>query len=260
MGVSYAHFIIPRSNDLRPEPTQIASLVTAWEAAGIVSTENATVQTEQTQAAYFQALERHHAETKRRPIWSWFLSSAGRKSWPGARDFGKPFTVPLNETSYAALSNSEALVRLKTQARGIFPDTPKHEAERPELALHLTDDFSDMNLSDHAPIPLTTLCSCGVDLKRVEENLVYGFKVKRICPNCGVQFRPQDHVVEVMNGATGALHSLRGGLCYRFAIIIECGKRWPSEDATSDPRVNRKFMEICESTLGLELQEVSYYS
>jgi hypothetical protein len=61
-------------------------------------------------------------------------------------------------------------------------------------------------------------------------------------------------------GATGAKYEERGGLCYRFAIVIDCGKEMPFSEENRDPRAHRGFKETCRAALATELYEASHYS
>jgi hypothetical protein len=89
------------------------------------------------------------------------------------------------------------------------------------------------------------------------------YRIHRICPSCGTPFRPQDQFVEIPVGATGAKYLERGGICYRFAIVLDCGKDMPGPEEDGeprDPKVDVSFLETCRSALALDLYEASLYS
>ena len=88
-------------------------------------------------------------------------------------------------------------------------------------------------------------------------------RIHRLCPNCGTVFRPQDQIVEIVEGATGKKHCIAAGLCYRFAIVVDCGKDFPTgsdDEEPQDPHASALFLETCSKALGIELYEVSLYT
>jgi hypothetical protein len=111
-------------------------------------------------------------------------------------------------------------------------------------------------------------CSCGTDL----ENRDYEF-IRRICPQCGTVFRPQDQVAETKD-VGGNNITKPGGACHRFAIDIPCGKDAPivvtgtdGEDVfdadgqlmINDPKVSAAFMAVSAAALGTGLQEIGVW-
>jgi hypothetical protein len=93
-----------------------------------------------------------------------------------------------------------------------------------------------------------------------------GAKVRRICPECGAAFRPQDQIADIVDGATGDKTPQPGGMCYRFAIVLDFDKDHPlfaqnadGERVDATPRVTSRFMDVCRTALGIELNEFSDY-
>ena len=270
MGVNYSHYIIPRDNTLRPGPEQIVALIKAWQAAGYVPEHGVTpVFRVDAWEEQLREAERAAAMQPTRPkglfaSWLWKTPSPRLPLMPESKSFVFP---PIGE-SEEALSAAGALIEwemrdyLKLGTRYPLDQLPD-PGWRPSysLQIHLCDDFTEAPDNYGPSRKLNTVCACGQELKyqtkgiRFEEE-----RIHRVCPSCGEPFRPQDQIVEMRDGSTGATYEERGGLCYRFAIVVDCGKNIPNySDPLRDPRADPRFKETCSTALATELYEASHY-
>jgi hypothetical protein len=250
MGAYYSHYVIPRDNTLRPTPDQIIALIEAWQKGGYI-------------------LEKESPPVYKLDAWY----GEFRKSPLKVAAQSKPFSFPPEGDSRSALSEPGALIQWRMNdyisLGTVYPlDTLPDPGWRPSygLEIHLCDDFTNKDTDAYGGScrQISTHCTCGHDLLyettgiRFEEH-----RVRRTCPKCGKLFRPQDQIAEIAIGATGGKYEERGGLCYRFAIVVDCGKEMPQcedEGGLRDAKAQVGFMETCRSALGIELYEVSYYS
>jgi hypothetical protein len=135
-----------------------------------------------------------------------------------------------------------------------------------DLRIEIADDYVDRASERIEPIA-TTLCRCGSELSydpTDDDQIFYAGRIKRRCPSCGVEFRPQDHATIRRDCATGVESTLMGGAVSRFAIVIDCGKAFEFEKTAApdgsvkemEARATPEFLAVCESALGIELYEV----
>ena len=64
-------------------------------------------------------------------------------------------------------------------------------------------------------------------------------------------------MAEIRDGADGTISKLPGGLCNRFAIIVDAPTGVRVDAA---PKVTDIFLQTCVTVLGIELREFGYYS
>jgi hypothetical protein len=277
MGISYAHYVIPRDQTVRPEPDQVAALIKAWIQNGYV------VQPTGGQAgtgACFQTNPHFGGASKRaQPSksssverWTRLFGKAKKVTF---QDLWTPFAFPLAEASLTALHQSNVLIKWDGNPSATYPmqtpTQPMMEGDDRwphELIIELSDDFFNPHTD---PIggsakQVTPICKCGCHLE-YEDTLGWlaTEKIYRICPECGVAFRPQDHFAEIVNGVTGSKSSQMGGLCNRFAIIIDFRKDWPQPVQALEnilpvePKATSEFLNMCSAALNTDLNEFSYY-
>jgi hypothetical protein len=129
-----------------------------------------------------------------------------------------------------------------------------------ELELHFAEDFvtSPSEIIDQ----IDATCECGTGLEYdppLERDVFYSSRIRRVCPECGEPFRPQDHAAFTRHPFTGEEGELAAGVTYRFAIVVDCGKGWV-HDAPAPPSAQPAFRAACEGALGVPLYEVGYFS
>jgi hypothetical protein len=288
MGIHYAHCIIPRDRTVRPEPGRIVALIEAWIERGFV------VRPEKGQAQGPRESSRRKSETGARfktgplfeealkrqqapePPRSFLARLLGKSQKPPRPDLWMPLSLPPVGDSLRALAYPSTLIEWDSNPSATYPmQTVTEPLARGEegllhqLIIELSDDFANphTDVIGGAAKQVNPICKCGCDLE-YEDALGWlaTEKIRRICPACGLSFRPQDHIAEIVNGITGVRSPQPGGLCNRFSIIIDFDKEWPRNMRGADgnnliePKVTPYFLKTCSDVLGIELNEFSYYS
>lgn len=287
MGIRYCHYIIPRDNTVRPEPDRIVALIEVWAEMGfVVRPEKAQAQdpnkagrrSSETGARFKtsplldEALKQHQTPEPPKGFWERLF---GRAQKPPRSDFWMPFLIPPVEESLRALAHPCALIQWDRSPDATYPmqtvTEPMARGDKGwphQLLIELSDDF----VNPHTDVigggakQVNPTCNCGCNLE-YEGSLgwIATEKIRRICPACGLNFRPQDQTAEIVNGITGARSPQPGGLCNRFAIIIDFDKEWPrympdpKGNQVIEPKSTPIFLDKCGAALGIELNEFSYY-
>lgn len=277
MGISYAHYIIPRDQTVRPKPDQVAALIQAWIENGYVaqptSGQIGTGVRFMTNPLFGDALER--AQLPKPPSVGWWTRLFGNTKKVSFQELWMPFSFPLAGASLTALNQPSALIKWDGNPSATYPmQTPTQpmlegdDRWSHELIVELSDDFTNPHTDPIAGAAkqVKPECECGCNLEYED---TFGWlateKIRRVCPECGVAFRPQDHFAEIVNGITGAKSTQKGGLCNRFAIIIDFGKEWPQVSPALEgrppiePKATSEFLDMCGAALNIDLNEFSYY-
>jgi hypothetical protein len=174
----------------------------------------------------------------------------------------KPSTIIRWEGNPSATYPLQTLTELMSEGDHRFPHA---------LIVEFSDDFSNPNTDLYGAggdtRQVNPICSCGCNLGYEEAMRWLGTeKIRQVCPACGQAFRPQDRLAEIVD-ANGVKTPQAGGLCNRFAIILDFGKEWPlytrassGELTEATPKATDLFLSTCSAALGIELSEFSYYS
>jgi hypothetical protein len=249
MGVEYQHFLIPRDNTVRPTPDRIAALIEAWLAAGFIVRPGSEALAAMVFSAGSPAKSTGALRIKR----------SGRNREADA------FAVPCDARALAVLGEPSALIQWpvdNTKLSGThYPMEPVPDLRDVgpyyQLELRICADY--VNESSETLDGLwgaECACECGkaLDYTAAEDDPLWVGRIRHLCPDCGTEFRPQDHMSEGRDGFTGKGYELRGGACYRFAIVIDCGKCFIPE-----PQATAVFLQTCSNALGVELYQVGSY-
>lgn len=258
MGVTYSHYLLPDDNTVRPEPHQVVALIEAWLSHGFI------IRPEDGPA------KRDDWNPLRSPTGAHF-TTLGSRPWT-------PFAVPPVCDSLAALAKPSVLIRWDSDRRAVYPMQTVPLRRRPAvpvLEIVLSDDFENChtdgyNVGGDTRQVMGTCGGCGHDLRYEPAVSQLSFeyaKIRRICPECGAAFRPQDQSAEIVDAVTGDKTLQPGGMCYRFAIVLDFDKLHPISAQNADgewndkatPRVTGTFMAVCRTALGMELNEFSCY-
>jgi hypothetical protein len=292
MGVYYSHYLIPKDNTLRPEPDRIVALIEAWVEKGfLVGQKNVPAQSQNksggavlefgarfmTKSSQEQVVERQEAHQPRPGFWK-RLRGGPQKAIPRPGPW-MPFAIPPAGDALTALAESYAAIQWEGHPDATYPMKTATQVMVEggysffhRLSIETSDDFINPETDPYGSAEgdarqVTPICDCGSNLEYNAMSLVTDARIRRICPMCGIAFRPQDQIAEIVDGSTGAKTPQPGGLCNRFGIILDFGKELPLYlpdpkrglvDIT--PKVTDIFWETCRSALGIELNEFSYYS
>lgn len=227
MGVEFRLFLIPRDSAARPDSAAISRLLAS--------------------------LRREH-----------FVEGQLTRRTKPTNDGNKPIL----DADFAALGAGEALaffnvsdhVALGLRHPLVSPYTDEDGGSYYDLELRLSDDFIT-NGNEYID-PIDENCRCGEALgyqPEHQDDLFYSSRIRRTCPRCGEPYRPQDRPVTLRNPMTGEdKPPLSGGLTYRFAIVVDCGKSLPVE-TDAEPTFTAEFRQACEEALGVRLYEVGEF-
>jgi hypothetical protein len=265
MGVELTQYLIPRDNTHRPSPEQIAALITAWVAAGYVVKPGSPALAN---LAFGSGVSGPAAGPPAATSGAMHITK-----WSGKRA-AAPFAVPPDTAALAVLAGPQARIQWPVSdnltAGTVYPITPVPKVSQLagqgvyyDLEIHVSDDFVDVG-GESIVGYMDPKCGCGGDL-RVEpaDDDVFGHqRIRRTCPKCSAAFRPQDQEVEMVGGVEEAELSVAGGVTYRFAIVIDCGKCWHSDQSGGverDPKASAEFVALCERALGCDLYQVGVF-
>jgi hypothetical protein len=110
--------------------------------------------------------------------------------------------------------------------------------------------------------PEITRCKCGQELA-YETGWSSGLGHERIhlkCPKCGTQFDPSSFSCEILDGWTRASSLLTGGLCFRFALAVDCHKNWPrEEEAGRRYQLKPELLELWRAHIGVPFDLVTTF-
>jgi hypothetical protein len=291
MGVYYSHYLIPRDNTVRPQPDQVVALIDAWIEKEFVAYPDDIRQQNQPATIRGRPIARFATEDSYaacnllreqtpKPRQGFLARLLGlTPPWSPPPDPFMPFLVPPEGDSLAALAAPYALIHWRANPKATYPlQTISREISKddfgfyPDLNIELSDDFINPNTDNYGgrdgdARQVQPICSCGHDLHYDGPAGCLGTdRIRRVCPACGQDFRPQDRPAEIRNGEDGTISVQPGGLCNRFGIIIDFGKMAPMyrPDSKGDfvyatPKVTSLFLQTCITALGIELNEFGYY-
>lgn len=211
MGVEYRHFVVPRARGFRPAPEALARFV--------------------------EDLDRGF----------WIPPDAG----PRVRAPGRPDeTLSRNpdEAWFAGRASADLILSWDVEdleADGVrnhlASGAPEDEELYADVQLHLATDYV-LRTSDVVEPFASTRCPCGAELEYEvpahdsRGDPFYSPRLRRTCP-CGRGFDPSELEVTVHDPWTGEPSRLRGGLAYRFALVIDRGKCLPEPPVTLAPEL-----------------------
>ncbi|WP_157234814.1 hypothetical protein [Methylosinus sp. LW4] len=273
MGVYYVHYLIPLDNSFRPEPQRIAALIDALAAARFIPRPEAG-----DGPSYLlddwrrEAAERttSAAQEPPKPWWKRIFGSKAPEQPPvlDLVDVERPFAVPLTEESFAALADRAVTVGWTIEdplANGLaYPFEQRPSRDDPpnyRLLIEASEDFRTETINCYDDTgTVDPHCRCGEDLSYSRAPFE-DVAIRRLCPSCGARFEPRERLVTFTNGATGESQTIHGGICYRFAVAIDCEKSIPPaiEDG-KEGKLSRRFLDACSEALGVELYELGSYS
>jgi len=215
LGVEFRVYLIPRDNTIRPGGVAVSRLIASLRHERFV-----------------------HGDLTRRTT----SMRAGDKS--------------ISDVDVAALEAGEVLAFFQTrdhlqenlQHPLVSPYVDGDEGGYCDLEFRFSDDFV-ANGNEYID-PIDETCRCGTVLGYWPEDgapdLFYSGRIHRVGPRCGEAFKPQERLAAARNAMTGDNKPpIRGGLTYRFAIVVDCGKSRPM-DADAEPTTTVEFKRTCE--------------
>lgn len=239
MGVYYSHYLIPRDNTVRPSADRIAALIKAWIEKGFVIQPQTVLETDTPynpfapSGACFVArlptgeiLKRERPPAPPKGFWQQLMRGT-EKPLPYF-DERLSFPVPPVGQALSALEALYAVIFWQRSPQAAYPlQTLTYSVAEDDLQfphkfiIEISYDFLHPRTDSYAEAKqINPICACGNNLGYEDTPSLNGWlagqKIRRVCPVCGVVFRPQDQVAEVVNGFDGSKRPQPGGLCNRF--------------------------------------------
>jgi hypothetical protein len=124
-----------------------------------------------------------------------------------------------------------------------------------EVQFHFGHDLIYHTSEIIDPFEPQPTCPRGHALKYEPESDEDPFRASRLatmCPRCGSAFDPTHLVAVSHDGWTGAKLGIQGGVTYRFALVIDCGKFF----SRKMHRFHHRLKALIERTLGIKTYEV----
>lgn len=249
MGVEYKYLLIPRDNTHRPDIEAVKRLIAAWRDSSFALRPGSPEQ-----VAVHQTIS---AKTQVHAV----ATGASLHTASGWRSFDDG---DIGDVAAGELILQWPVPRAQpSQVRNPFGLVDEEDGTYFDLELHFSEDF--VQVGGEMIDPMDARCSrCGEDLEYWTDmavaDIFYASRIRRVCPACQTAFRPQDRVVTYRDGMTGAERDLTGGATYRFAIVIDCGKCWRTEDSGDvEPTLSAEFFSVCSEALGIPLYGVGYF-
>ena len=246
MGVDYRVWIIPKQRAHRPDAEQLASLANQLREGGWVPRPEAA----------------GHNSEARELLPSG--ASAGKKPARATEFPSTPFTPGWVEYH----SDHELVLEWyvnDTRMAGVqFPFVFIPYPESPFtyfcIRLILGKDYFCWTGENVMPFDKDqTRCTCTQQLgydTGWSRGAPFG-RIHHICPACGQFFDPSAISCDLLDGWTGASASLQGGLVFRFALVVDCHKNWPREEAEGRRfHLRSEFLNLWRTHIGVSFDTV----
>jgi hypothetical protein len=235
MGFEYRHYMIPRPNTTLPEPAAVARLLARLAEERWLPSKPDHGDEGQLQRFGAQPLRVPHGA---RPAWYLPHVATGadvKVVWGLDDPVKRGLRVPLDFDG-AGSSPIDYSVEVHLSGRDYFFET----SEIIE------------GLEEHR-------CECGESLEtttgRTPVAIFYSGedRIAFQCPSCESVFDPTDLPVGVRNWVTGRPGVVKGGAYYRFALVIDSGKRFPSGP---EVKLDPDLRDVASRELGCSFYEI----
>lgn len=242
MGVEYRHYLMPAARPFRPDAEVVLQLIGALRAARwIVDPGSPALE----KMSFGVMADSEHAKR------------SGGYARTGERASALPEKLTVD--ALEELIAGDAILTWPVERIGDAGLEYPFEVEAvdPEtyydFQLHFCADY--VHHASESIDPLDGLACCEpLEFEPAGEDIFYARRIRATCPACARPFDPSTKKTEVRDPWSGAARSLPGGAAYRFAIVIDCGKWLPNNDAAVPLR--REFKQLCEKTLDQKLVDV----
>jgi hypothetical protein len=249
MGVEYRHFLIPRPNSFLPEPEQVISLLTGLvEDRWIVDPDSESFPNMEFgwMSSYSFAEKTGAYAQHTRRYWSSF-------PFPfSANWFGKHHAQDLI-LCWPVENLAVSGLRYPLNSNQFDPSETYYE-----LQLHFSPEYVYRMSEVIEPFTAPIACAqCGEALEFWPQEddaggIFYSARLHSCCPRCATPFDVARLSAVVRDGRTGEPNSVPGGACYRFAIVVDCGKCIPGPNVKVAPRLRN----LCQDKLGYSFYEI----
>lgn len=244
MGVESKFYILPENSGYRAEPGKILQLIEALRAGGFLCDPKSPT----FMASVHQAGSLSSADYEG---FFWKLSS-GPERHNGS--------LSALELCLADLQHSDVLVgwpnsdlnlsglkyplSMVPGPQGVYYDIEIHLAA--ETVYHTSEIIEPFD---------QIRCTCGAAVEPFEPSEptpLYDSRLPNRCPACQSLMNYATLPMTLRDGWTDAASRALGGVTYRFAVVMDCGKYWPESGATVIP----EFFGMIETALGIKTRVI----
>ncbi len=239
MGVESKFYILANDSGFLPEPGKVCDLIKALRTEGFLCDPG---------SPSFEPLVHQLGSPNSKIESEGFEWRIGRSRHPGS--------LTALAAHLSSNAGSDLLIRWPNSdlhRSGLkYPLTmvPGPDGVYYDIEIHLAADsvYHTSEIID----PFSKLfCACGTALKEFEpsgEDAFYSSRLPNHCPACHAPINFAAMPMTIRDGWTGEESEAIGGVTYRFAIVVDCGKYWPEQEAAVVP----KFLAVIEQTLQIK--------
>jgi hypothetical protein len=247
MGVEHRVWIIPQARAFHPTAEQVANFANALREGNWVPRPAAQEQ----RSKAIELLPGIEGPLKKRPI---------RTEEFTAEPFTSAWVESHNQHELMLEWRVDNMSKAGVQYPFVFDPFPGERPPYFDIQLLLGDEYFSYSGENVMPFAdQTTQCECG-------EQLAYDggwspvpvfSRIHRICPQCGRTFDPSDITCDVLDGFTGEPEPLVGGLAFRFALVVDCGKYYPREkEAMRRFDLRPEFLDLWRTHIRVSFEQV----
>jgi hypothetical protein len=259
MGVEYKLWMIPQKRSFRPEADQMANLANALREGNWVPKPEADGQS----SKVVELLPGVPVALELPPTGVPFKKKPTKE---------QPFTAePFTASWIEAHSEHELVLNWSVddvhQAGVEYPFVfdPWPDSGPPYFCLKLVLSHDYFYHTDETVTPFdnnATRCACKEQLE-YNGGFAPGFSSGWIhyqCPKCGRTFDPTSLSCELVDGLTGKVSRSKGGLTFRFALLVDCGKHYPPEEKDFRRfKLRPEFLDLWRTHMQVPFELVSTF-
>jgi hypothetical protein len=246
MGVDYVVWIIPKQREFRASAEQVADLANALRDGGWVPKPGAAGQ----KSKAIELLPGNGSEGNKPARIEDFESAPFTPGWVEFR----------SQHEFVMDWHVQNLREAGVEYPFVFDPYPDSGPPYFYVRLILGQDYFYWTGENVMPFADTaTKCACGEQLA-YWTGWAHGVGSQRIhhkCPNCGRGFDPSGKSCRLIDGWTGVSSQLPGGLTFRFALVVDCHKYFPSdEEAGRRFHLKEEFLDLWRKFIGVPFELV----
>jgi hypothetical protein len=243
MGVESKFYVLPDDSGYLPEPAAILGLIKSLQASGFLC---------DSKSPTFEPSVHQLGSPNSKVENEGFEWRIGRNRFPGS-------LVAL-ASHLSSHQGSDLLLRWPNSdlnRSGLkYPLTmvPGPDGVYYDIEIHLATDpiyHTSEIIDPFYEIP----CSCSAVIEEFQpsdKDPFYSSRLPNRCPICHVPINYAVLPMTVRDGWTGEESEAVGGVTYRFALVVDCGKYWPEQGATVTP----EFLAVIGETLQIKTRVV----
>lgn len=247
MGVEYCLFIVPKDRTFRPDSRQVANLANALR-------EGDWVPLPQSSGHRSYALEllptASKGFTKKPAVEHAFQDEEISPAWIDS----------IRGHELALSWNVQNAHEAKVKYPLTFDPWPESGSPYFDIRTLDADDYFCESSENVTYLDDSVLkCTCGNQLAYESgwSGMAGSRRIHRKCPDCGRIFDPSTLACEIQDGWTGEPQVIMGGLNFRFALVINCGKYFPHEEERfREFKPRNELLALWHSHIGVPFDQI----